>query len=101
MLVIVHDRLPDHLSLAGGVALLDWQGVNVSYEIPPVAEKMPPGGYVYPGTYNVLNDRAIEVRATDQSKDVALVDLSYHTSSKYFHNGTNFIILPLTRSSPS
>lgn len=68
--------------------LQDWN-TSRSYQIPGVAADTPKGAYVYLGTYNVLNHRAIEVTSTGQSQDVALVDLSAleSTRNRIYANG--------------
>jgi uncharacterized membrane protein len=70
------------------VFLQDWN-TSRSYQMPPVAENTPLGAYVYRGTFNVLNDRAIEVGWTGQAMDVSLVDLSglKNDRNKIYANG--------------
>ncbi len=68
--------------------LQDWN-TSRSYLLPPLVDNLQKGTYVYLGTYNVLDDRAVELSPTKQSRDFMLIDLHKFkdTRNKIYANG--------------
>lgn len=68
--------------------LQDWN-TSRSYQMPLVAAETPLGSYVYLGTYNVLDDHAIELDPTSQAQNIMIVDLNdlKNTRNRIYANG--------------
>jgi uncharacterized membrane protein len=68
--------------------LQDWNASR-SYLIPFVVNNTPPGSYVYLGTYNVLDDKAIQIMTAGQVQMTVQLDLKgfKDTRNKIYANG--------------
>jgi uncharacterized membrane protein len=68
--------------------LQDWN-TSRSYLIPIIANNTPLGSYIYLGTYNVLNDRAIQIQTVGQVQSTVQVNLKglKNSRNKIYANG--------------
>jgi uncharacterized membrane protein len=68
--------------------LQDWNASR-SYLIPFVVNSTPPGSYVYLGTYNVLDDKAVQLMTAGQVQITVQLDLKgfKDTRNKIYANG--------------